>query len=98
MDPQIVKIAEFTPHNVDEPPCPCPQEVENTSNYMFFRNLITMREHIDEILSLDKGQIDQLLCDGHDWASDHVTVASENITQVKDWLTSEFGCEDGGCY
>ncbi len=92
MDENIVRIAEFTPESVDqvsEAPC----GAEDTENYMFFRNLVTMRAHIDDMLRMDPNKIDCLITNGHDWANDHITVAAENLTQVHDWLLSE-SCGD----
>jgi hypothetical protein len=58
-------------------------------NYMFFRNIKHMRDLLDEMLNYDQEQIDQLLSDGHDWASDHVSAAMENLEQVAGWLNGE---------
>lgn len=59
---------------------------EETRNYMFFQNLKNSRDMIDSILSMDKSDIDLILSDGHDWASDHISVSSENIEQVYSFL------------
>jgi hypothetical protein len=66
---------------------------DDVSNYMFFNNLESMRDMIDEILSLDKHQLDQMLSAEHDWASDHISSAQENIQQVYSWLASENDCD-----
>ena len=58
-------------------------------NYMFFRNIKHLRDLLDEMLNYDQGHIDHLLSDGHDWASDHVSAAMENIEQVAGWLNGE---------
>lgn len=55
-------------------------------NYMFFNNLRKMKSEIEEILSLDEKMVDDLLCDGHDWADDHISVAKENIDHVYNFL------------
>jgi hypothetical protein len=62
---------------------------DHTQNYMFFNNLESMRDMIDEILSLDRRQLDEMLSSEHDWASDHVSSAQENLQQVHSWLASE---------
>ena len=90
MDDNIVRIAQFTPENVDQG-CECPCGSEDSENYMFFRNLITMKDHIEKILQMDPRMIDELITNGHDWANDHIAAAAENITQVNDWLISECG-------
>jgi len=55
---------------------------EETSNYMFFQNMETISRHLAELASLDPEMIDNALCNGHDWAEDHMAVAKENIGQV----------------
>lgn len=55
-------------------------------NYMFFNNLRKMKSEIEEILSMDEKMVDDKLCDGHDWADDHVSVAKENIDHVYNFL------------
>ena len=61
------------------------KEHNETSNYMFFGNLETMKRLIDELLTMDESQIDAILNE-HDWASDHISVATENLEQVFDFL------------
>ena len=90
MEDEIVRIAQFTPESVDQG-CDTPCGSEDTENYMFFRNLVTMKDHIEQMLQMNPQHIDELISNGHDWANDHITVASENLTQVMDWLISEFG-------
>ena len=62
---------------------------ESTENYMFFRNLITLRDNIDEMLSMDPQEVDAMISQGHDWVNDHVTAAKTNIEQVHNWLLTE---------
>ena len=52
---------------------------------MFFGNLETMKRLIDELLTMDESKIDAILNE-HDWASDHISVATENLEQVFDFL------------
>ena len=61
------------------------KEHNETSNYMFFGNLETMKRLIDELLTMDESEIDAILNE-HDWASDHISVATENLEQVFDFL------------
>ena len=58
-------------------------------NYMFFKNLYTMKKCIDEIMAMDKDQVDELIERGHDWASDHITSSKDDIQEVCDWLRYE---------
>ncbi len=57
--------------------------------YMFFQNLKTIKRHVDEILKMDKSQIDDLLKGGHDWASDHIAVSKDDIQEVAEWIKNE---------
>lgn len=58
-------------------------------NYMFFKNLYAMKKCIEEIMSMNKEQVDELLENGHDWASDHITSAKDDVQEVFDWLRYE---------
>jgi hypothetical protein len=59
-------------------------------NYMFFGNLETMKRLVDTLLEMDESQIDNILNE-HDWASDHISVATENLEQVFDFLAGVVG-------
>lgn len=61
------------------------KEHQEHSNYMFFGNLETMKRLIDELLQMDPSKLDSILTE-HDWASDHISVATENLEQVFDFL------------
>ena len=61
------------------------KEHQETDNYMFFGNLETMKRLVDELLTMDQSEIDAILNE-HDWASDHISVATENLEQVFDFL------------
>ena len=61
------------------------KEHQETSNYMFFGNLETMKRLVDELLEMDQSKLDSILTE-HDWASDHISVATENLEQVFDFL------------
>ena len=61
---------------------------EEVENYMFFQNLEIMKKNIEMLMSLDPNKVDSTLQNGHDWASDHITVAAENIDQVTKFLTT----------
>lgn len=42
-----------------------------------------------EILEMDKNEVDEMLTNGHDWATDHISAAKESIEHVHDWLNSK---------
>jgi len=60
-------------------------EHREQNNYMFFGNLETMKNMIDELLQMDESKIDDILNE-HDWASDHISVANENLEHVYNFL------------
>ena len=62
---------------------------EESAHYMFFQNLKTIKDAIDEILKLDEKAVDNILSKGHDWASDHIATAKDDIEEVKDILVNQ---------
>ena len=52
---------------------------------MFFSNIQEMKRMLDEMSEMDENQLDEMLKD-HDWASDHMSVATENIEHVYKFL------------
>lgn len=69
------------------------KESSETSNYMFFGNLATIKRLVDELLEMDEQVLDKILTE-HDWASDHISVATENIEQVFDFLAGYINKSD----
>jgi hypothetical protein len=64
-------------------------------NYMFFSNLYTMKKCIEEIMAMDKEQVDEMIERGHDWASDHITSSKDDLQEVCDWLRYEIDNYEG---
>jgi uncharacterized protein YerC len=62
---------------------------ENISNYMFFQNLKTIRDAVDEILLLDPMMVDAILNDEHDWANDHIATSKDDVEEVYNFLKSK---------
>jgi len=56
-------------------------EHRETQNYMFFSNLETIKRLVDDMLEMDESTLDNVLTE-HDWASDHISVAAENVEHV----------------
>jgi uncharacterized protein YktB (UPF0637 family) len=69
---------------------------QETQYYMFFGNLENMKRKIENLLSKDHEEIDNILRNGHDWAADHIAAATENLTQVEDFLLGELEEEGKG--
>lgn len=66
---------------------------EKTSNYMFFSNLKRIGELASMILKMDKEEVDELLNNGHDWATTHINTSKVNLDHVYEWLKSEIMTE-----
>jgi len=64
-------------------------------NYMFFKNLYTMKKCIEEIMAMDKEQVDEMIEKGHDWASDHISSSKDDLQEVCDWLRYEIDNYEG---
>ena len=63
------------------------KEQAEGERYMFFSNLQTIKRLVDEMLEMDETELDQMLTE-HDWASDHVSVATENLEHVFNFVSS----------
>jgi len=62
---------------------------QDSDRYMFFSNLEQMRRQCDLLLDLDRGMVESILDNGHDWAQDHIAEAKNNMDQVFDFLMNE---------
>jgi len=58
-------------------------------NYMFFSNLKSIKEKVEAMLAMDASQVDAMLEDGHDWASDHISTSRDDVEEVYNWLAGE---------
>jgi len=66
------------------------EEGSKERNYMFFGNLKQMRRQIDIMLNdFDPQWIDDMLCDGHDWADDKISESKTNIDSVFDFFMNK---------
>jgi len=66
------------------------QYIEETQlkHYMFFSNLKSIQEKVNNLLQMDAERIDEMLDDGHDWANDHITSSRDDIEEVYNWITT----------
>lgn len=74
-----------------------------TSNYMFFGNLKTIKRLVDEMLEMDEAKVDAMLSDGHNWAVDHIATSKDDVEEVFNFLAGHdsdidhgFATHDGG--
>lgn len=64
-------------------------------NYMFFQHLMTIKDAIEDLLSMDKEKIDAILSDGHDWALDHMATSTDDVEEVYHFLKNRMSMESG---
>ncbi len=64
-------------------------------NYMFFQHLMTIKDAIEDILSMDREKVDQMLSNGHDWALDHMATSTDDIEEVYHFLKGRMQMEMG---
>lgn len=62
---------------------------EEKHNYMFFQNLKTIQTIVNDLLSMDEDHIDEIISNGHEWASDHVSTSKDDLEEVFNFLKSE---------
>ena len=62
---------------------------EDLNNYMFFQNLETIKQMVDELLELDEKMVDSILASGHDWAEDHIATSKDDIEEVHNFLMTK---------
>ena len=62
-------------------------ENHDVEHYMFFANLETIKRLTDEMLSMDKNELDELLKQ-HDWASDHISTSKDDVEEVFNFIAS----------
>jgi hypothetical protein len=62
---------------------------ERLTNYMFFSNLKQIKRIVEEILSMDKTNIDSILTNGHAWAVDHIATSKDDVEEVYNFLKTE---------
>jgi len=79
------------------------KEHGETSNYMFFGNLKTIKRLVDEMLEMDEAKVDAMLSDGHNWALDHIATSKDDVEEVFNFLAGHdsdidhgFATHDGG--
>jgi hypothetical protein len=86
------------------------QEIDESNNmeddgkkqhHTFFRNLKSIKHYIDEILGMDRAEIEVMLGQ-YDWAQDNISTAKDDIAEVAEWIrdgidvTGEIPIDGGG--
>jgi len=72
------------------------QKRDEKQHYMFFQNIASIKHYIDEILAMNPDEIDNLIKNGHDWASDHIATSKDDIQEVAEFIRNEMEGEKEG--
>lgn len=62
---------------------------EDLGNYMFFQNLKSIKQMVDDLLALDEKMVDGILASGHDWAEDHIATSKDDVEEVHNFLMTK---------
>ena len=62
---------------------------EDLGNYMFFQNLKSIKQMVDDLLKLDEKMVDGILASGHDWANDHIATSKDDVEEVHNFLMTK---------
>jgi|688.fasta_scaffold84459_3 hypothetical protein len=65
------------------------QKRDEKQHYMFFQNIASIKHYVDEILKMNPDEIDNLIKNGHDWASDHIATSKDDIQEVAEFIRNE---------
>lgn len=58
---------------------------------MFFSNLETIIRCSNMLLEMNPEQLDRILNEGHDWASDHIATSKDDIEEVANFFINMMG-------
>lgn len=77
------------------------EEFVKDNNYMFWQNLKNIQEACNELLKMDKDEVNKILENGHAWAIDHISTSCDDIEEVYHFLDSNIdegydGDNEGG--
>ena len=64
---------------------------QKESRYMFFSNLQTIIRCSNMLLEMNPEQLDRILNEGHDWASDHIATSKDDIEEVANFFINMMG-------
>lgn len=64
---------------------------QKESRYMFFSNLETIIRCSNMLLEMNPEQLDRILNEGHDWASDHIATSKDDIEEVANFFINMMG-------
>jgi hypothetical protein len=63
-------------------------------NYMFFQNIHTIKNAIEDIMNMDTDMVDVILSAGHGWALDHISTSTDDVLEVYHFLKNKVSKEE----
>ena len=79
---------EFEPNGFSQGEIHENHEGHELDNYMFFQNLHTLKNAVDELMELDPHEVDQILTNGHGWALDHIATSVDDVEEVYHFMAN----------
>jgi len=64
-------------------------EYTDETSYMFSKNVELIHSMVSELIEMDHQEVDNLLEKGHNWAEDHMSMAKEALSHVRNFLVIE---------
>lgn len=61
------------------------EEGKPGGNYMFWQNLETMKHAIEDMLAMDRDEVEAVLAQ-HAWAVDHIATSTDDVEEVYHFL------------
>lgn len=55
-------------------------------NYMFFSSLKTIKRLVDDMLTMDESEVDNMISNGHNWILDHTSTSKDDMEEVYNFL------------
>ena len=68
-------------------------ESREQQNYMFFQNVKTICDAAKGIMAMNEDNVDKILSNGHDWASDHIATSKDDMEEVYNFLKNKMSNE-----
>lgn len=70
------------------------EDSSEIKHYMFFSNLKVIKDRAEKLLQMDPLELDAMIENGHDWASDHIATSKDDIEEVYNWVMGEENIEN----
>jgi len=65
------------------------EDSNEIKHYMFFSNLKVIKDRVEKLLQMDPHELDAMIENGHDWASDHIATSKDDVEEVYNWIMGE---------